>query len=219
MIVAVIGVTGRVGKRVAAGLASKGVTVYGGNRRLERIPESTKKVLTKISRVDTGYLGSVLDFVRGADVVFLAAAPTREHPEDYPLHGKNVIEACKQAGVKRLVAMSNYKALKAPDGRPMLEAEPPHPVFFPIEAAFDEEKEIFRRETELDWLLVAGGADTKPYAPASGNYRVQEEILLVRGDKASFKDSSEISLDDLTDFVTKEILSPKYRGVLLCVAY
>lgn len=219
MVVAVIGITGRIGKRAVPALVARGVKVYGGNRRIKRVPDGMKAMLARMAQVDTGDPVSLDALIAGADAVLLAAAPTREHPEEYPEHSRNVIEACRRMGVKRLVAMSNYKALLAPDGRPMMDAEPAHPVFHDIEASFDAEDAVFRAEKELDWVLIAGGADTKPYAPARGDYRIQEDVLLVSGELTSFKDSSTISLDDLTACAVNEIMEPKHSRALICAAY
>ncbi len=223
MKVVVIGITGRLGKRIARELVTRGHDVLGVNRRPERVPVvlgdllGSPKLETRVG--DTADYAGILDCLRGADVVVLATAPTREHPEEYPGHSRNVIEAAKAAGVRRLIALSNYKALRAPDGRPMLEAEPPHPYFYAVEAVFAAEAEIFRSEASLDWLLIAPPAELYPYGEVTGSYRVGEDALIV-SDPAShaYKDVSRLSMEDLASFVAEEIERPRYSRTLVTLA-
>lgn len=220
MRVVIIGITGRLGKRIARELLGRGHDVLGVNRRPERVTAVLGDLKVNTRAGDTADRSGILECIRGADVVVLATAPTREHPEAYPEHSRNVIEATKEAGVKRLIALSNYKALKAPDGRPMLEAEPPHPYFYAVEAVFAAEAEIFRRERDLDWLLVAPPAELYPYGEVTGKYRVGTDTLLVTGPaNRAYKEVSALSMEDLACFVAEEIERHEYCRELVTLAY
>ena len=220
MKIAIIGITGRLGKRIGIELRARGHQVIGMNRRAERVPVRLQGVDIPTVVADTADYDSILAGIQGADVVVLATAPTREHPEEYPEHSKNVIAACKTAGVARLIALSNYMALNAPDGRPMIEAEPPHAMFYDIESVFAMEANVFRSETELNWLLVAPPAELYPYGEVTGRYRIGENTLIVT-DPANhvFLETSKISMEDLTGFIADEIENQRYRHTIVTLAY
>ena len=220
MKVAIIGITGRIGKRVARELVSRGHEVFGGNRRTKRVAEVIGDLDIPTEQVDTSDYDSLIRFVQGKDAVFLATAPMREAPEAYPEHSRNVIRACKEAGVPRLVAMSNYKALRAPSGQDMLEADKPHPAFYKIEAVYDEEERVFREEHTLDWLLIAPAAETFPYGEKTGQFRVREDVLVVTDpDNNNFKETSKISMEDVAYFAADEIEHPESSQTLVSIAY
>jgi putative NADH-flavin reductase len=101
----------------------------------------------------------------------------------------------------------------------MLEAEPPHPYFYDVEAVFAAEAAIFRNEQDLDWLLVAPPAELYPYGEVTGQYRVGKDTLLV-SDPANpaFKEVSVLSMEDLAFFVAEEIERQRYSRELITLA-
>ncbi|MGC3980447.1 MAG: NAD(P)H-binding protein [Steroidobacteraceae bacterium] len=220
MKILIIGITGRLGKRIAGELLKKGHEVSGVNRRAARVPVVLGGLDIQTSVADTSDYNDILKCVTGADVVVLATAPTRENPDAYLEHNRNVIDAVKAAGVPRLIALSNYKALRAPDGRSMLEAEPPHPYFYDIEAVFAKEAALFRNELDLDWLLVAPPAELYPYGEVTRQYRVSKEMLLVSDPaNTAYKDVSTLSMEDFAAFIADEIEQPSHHRELVTLAY
>jgi uncharacterized protein len=218
--IVIIGITGRMGKRIVKELIDRGHEVTGINRRPEQVSVQVKDVRIKTLVGDTANYESILSGIQGADVVVLATAPTREHPEAYVKNNQNVIRAVKAAGIKRLIALSNYMALKGPDGRRMLEAEPPHPWFYNIEAVFEKEVEIFRNETQLDWLLVSPPAELFPYGEVTGKYRIGKTTLLVNDiTNPATKETSRLSMEDLAYFIAEEINQHKYSREQITLAY
>lgn len=220
--IAVIGITGRVGKRVARELLAMGDAVTGANRRPERVAPVLGKMGISLptAQVDTNDYDSILRFLAGADVAVLATAPTREHPERYPGQSANVIRACKQAGVRRLIAMSNIMALNAPDGRPMMEAAPPHPAFYKVECVYEQERDLFRQEIELDWLLVSPAADFIPYGEVTERCRIQTDTLVVTDPATpNFMETSRLTMEDLAHFIAVEIHNPAHHRQLIALGY
>ena len=85
---------------------------------------------------------------------------------------------------------------------------------------FAAEAEIFRRETELDWLLVAPPAELYPYGEVTGEYRVGEDTLLVDDPtNHAYKEVSTLSMEDLAFFVAEEIEKHRYTRALVTLAY
>lgn len=220
MKIAVIGITGRMGKRIAAELVSRGHEVVGSNRRPERAAQVIPDLRVKTIKADTADIDSITAAIEGCETVVLATAPTREHPKDYPVHCANVPKAVKRSGARRLIALSNHMALNAPDGRPMLETAPPHPYFYDIEACFADMTESFRNERELDWLLVAPPVELFPYGEVRGGYIVAEDTLVVAGNSnLAFAETSRLSMEELAHFIADEIENQQYSGKLITLAY
>ena len=209
MKVVIIGITGRLGTRIASELKALDIEILGLNRRPERVATRLQTPGIKTIACDAADENLAQNLI-GADVLVLATAPTRENPQQFPFDAQNVIDACKAAGVKRIVALTNHMALTSPDGRPMLEAKPPHPFFYDIEACFADEAEIFRNEKELSWLLIAPPIEVIPYGEQSKQVHVEKEKLQSMNDK--------ISMDDFAWFVAQQVVAPKYDYQLIAVS-
>jgi len=220
MDVTVIGATGRIGKRVARMLAERGHDVRGVNRRPDRAAVVLAGSGVRTCTADTGDEASLAPALAGADTAVLTTAPTREDPSAYLTQTASVLRAVRHAGVTRLVAVSSYVALRAPDGRTVLEAEPAHPYFRPIEEVYPAQAAMFRAETGLDWLLVAPAAELYPYGEVTRGYRVARDVLVVT-DPASpnFKETSVLSMEDLAAFITDEVEHPARHRQLVTLAY
>jgi hypothetical protein len=208
MRVTVVGGTGRIGKRVARLLVEHRHDVLAVNRRAERAEVVLPDVTTAVA--DTDDPATLAPVLAGADAVVLATMPTREQPAAYLAQTRNVLATL---GAVRLVALSSFMALDAPDGRSMLEAEPPHPYFRPIEEVYAAQAALFRAAPpELDWLLVAPPPELYPYGDATGAVRVQEDVLIDHPGRAA------LSMERLAAFVVDELENPTHHRQLLSVA-
>ncbi len=217
--VAVVGITGRVGTRVAKELLARDFAVIGINRRPERIPVRCDFQCSFV-KADAGDYKEIAAAVRGADTVVMATEPTREHPEAYPQDVQNVLDACKGEGIPHFIAVLNYYALHAPDGRTMLEADPVHPEFLPIERAYPEAAARIRREKDLDWVILCAPAEMVPYLGKRGNYRTQENVLVTTDPESTlFKETSRLSMEDMADCVANQVESHIWHQQMISVAY
>jgi len=218
--VTVIGATGRIGKRVARTLVEHGHDVRGVNRRPDRAAVVLAGLGLLTHAADTGDEASLGPALAGADAAVLATAPAREDPAAYLTQTASVLRAARRAALTRLVAVSSYVALCAPDGRTVLEAEPAHPYFRPIEEVYPAQAAMFRAEAELDWLLVAPPAELYPYGDVTRRYRVAEDVLVVTDPaNPNFKETSVLSMEDLAAFIVEEVEHPSYHRQLVSLAY
>jgi len=126
----VTGVAGNLGSSVAAELLAQGARVRGlvlpGDPASERLPEGVEKFVGDVSDAD-----SVNDFFEGAHgddlVVIHCAAIVTLDPNfsqkvyDVNVTGtKNIVEACKKFGARKLVAVSSTGAIpECPHGTPI----------------------------------------------------------------------------------------------------
>ncbi|MGI5936020.1 MAG: NAD(P)-dependent oxidoreductase [Oscillospiraceae bacterium] len=218
--VAVVGITGRVGVRVAKELLDRGFNVIGINRRPERVPVRCKDFTYPTVKADAGNYQEILEAIRGAGTVVMATEPTREHPEKYPQDILNVLRACKKCGVSQFIAVLNYYALKAPDGRLMLEADPVHPEFLAIEKAYFDAAELIKKEKEQDWVIIAAPAEMVPYLGKTGVYRTQEDVLVTTDPKSlKFKETSRLSMEDMAHCIADQAEFKKWHRQVISVAY
>lgn len=220
MRITVIGGTGRIGKRVISRLVAEGHEVRSVNRRADRAALLLGDLPIERMTADAHDEAAMANAVEAAEAVLVAIAPTREHPEDFLAQQACVIAASQVADVRRLVAVSNHMALLAPDGRPMLEAQPSNPYFRELESVFAAQVELYRAIGDLDWLVVAPPAELFPYGETTGRYRLGEETLVVT-DPASinFKEVSALSMEDFADLLVAELVAPAHSHTLLTAAY
>lgn len=216
---AVIGITGRVGTRVAKELLGRGYEVIGINRRPGRRAERCDFECTFVT-ADAGDEAQITEAVQGAQAVVMVTEPTREHPEQYPKDVMNALNAAKKAGASKFIIVLNFYALKAPDGRRMLEAAPEHPYFAPIEQKYEDAANLLKQETQMDWTAFAAPAEMVPYMGKTGVYRQQPDYLLVKeGVEGAWKEISRLSMEDMADCVANEVEDPKWHRQLISVAY
>lgn len=220
MRIAVIGATGRIGKRVTRMLVEQGHVVIAVNRRADRAGQLLGDLPIRAVVGDATHADSVREWVVGADAVLVSIAPTREEPGQYLTAQANVIEAVRAASVPRLVAISNHMALAAPDGRPMLQAQPPNPYFREVEEVFTAQASMYRGTGDVDWLLVAPPAELFPYGQVTGAYRTGvDQLIVTNASNPHFKEVSTLSMEDLADFTSRELTNPTMSHVLATAAY
>ena len=220
MRITVIGATGRIGKRVTRALVEQGHAVTAVNRRADRaeLLLGDLPILTVVG--DATDAESVSGWVVGADAVLVSIAPTREEPRQYLNAHANVIDAVRAASVPRLVAISNHMALVAPDGRPMLLAQPPNPYFREVEEVFTAQAAMYRSVDDTDWLLIAPPAELFPYGQVTGAYRTGiDQLIVTDASNSHFKEVSTLSMEDLADFASRELTQPTMSHVLATAAY
>ena len=215
----IIGITGRMGTRIAREMIDRGYEITGVNRRPERVAVRCDFPCVS-AKADAGHYDEIFPVIQGAEAVIMATEPTREHPEKYPLDVLTVMTACKAAGVRRFIVLVNFYALKSPDGRPMLVAMPEHPLFYHIECRYPEAVKLISSETELDWLAVAAPAEMVPYAGKTGKYRTGAETIITTDPKSMvFKETSRISMEDMAEFIAGEADNPQWHRQIVTAAY
>ncbi len=159
----VTGGSGFVGAALIERLRSEGWDV----RALARSEASAKKVTglgAELVAGDLGYTGALTGGARGCDVCFHAAAKVEDwgDPADFErinVHGtRNVIVACREAGVRRLVHVGTEAALMA--GDPLVNVDesaplrPDSPSLYPSSKAKAEELVREANDSELETVVV-----------------------------------------------------------------
>jgi dihydroflavonol-4-reductase len=170
----ITGAAGHVGNVLARRLLEKGERL-----RLLISPWSNEKILSgldaEIVRVDISDPAAVLEAVRGCDYVYhsagvidIAGSQGKKMYAANVVGTKNIVDACLQVGVKRLVYVSTIHVLEeAPHGRATVEKlsdDSDHVVGFYGRTKFEATMEVLRAiEKGLDAVIAYPTGIIGPY--------------------------------------------------------
>jgi putative NADH-flavin reductase len=203
MKVAVIGIGGRVGSRVAAELLARGHRVTG----IERHPKAvdTKAGLT-IRRGDATQASTLVPLIAGDDAVVSAS---RFQTSDAPA----LIAAVKKAGVKRLLVVGGAGSLEVAPRQALVDT-PGFPEAYKAESrAGVTFLDALRAEKDLDWTFLSPSAEFAPGA-RTGTFRLGGNQLLT--DQVG---KSWISMEDFAIALVDELELPRHSRQRFTVGY
>jgi uncharacterized protein len=203
MKIAIIGITGNVGTRLAAELLERGHQVTGIARNPDKMGSRPGLVLKKGDVKDEATL---VPLFAGNDAVVHSVKfeSTNAH---------HVIGATKKAGVKRLLVVGGAGSLEVAPGLQLVDA-PDFPAIYKAEALAGREfLTILRAEKDLDWTYVSPSAYFGP-GERTGKFRIGRDELLVAKDG-----QSKISMEDYAMAFVDELEHPKHSRERFCVGY
>lgn len=204
MKISILGISGRVGSRVANELLARGHQILGVARRIEGV--QGRPGLT-LATADVTREGAVVALIEGSDVVVsstrFADGPTADE----------VIAEVKRAGVPRLLVVGGAGSLEIAPGVTLIEA-PQFPEAYRAEAAAGG---VFltrlRREQDLDWTFLSPSAEFAP-GERTGHFRLGGDQLLVDASGKSW-----ISMEDYAIALADEIERPAHSRQRFTVGY
>lgn len=187
---AVLGATGRVGEKVLAEIAGRGVPVKALVRHPEKVAALPGVTAVAVDARDPAALAAALNDV---DVLISAYNPGWGEPEIREIMNAAyaaIISAVKATGV-RLIAVGGAGSLEVAPGVQVLDTPEFPAAYRPgAEGARDVLKTL-KGETGLDWTFLSPPAMIAP-GERTGKYRTGGDQLLVASDG-----KSHISLEDL----------------------
>lgn len=202
MHVALIGVTGRVGSRLAAELVSRGHTVTGIALHVPR----TALPGIEVREADATSPDSLAPCLVGHDAVISA---TRFVTSD----ADALITAVKRAGVKRLLVVGGAGSLEVAPGTALADT-PGFPPAFKAEAdAGARFLQRLRAERDLDWTFLSPSADFAP-GTRTGHFRLGGDQLL-----RDAQGRSHISMEDFAIAMVDELERPAHSRRRFTVGY
>ncbi|HTO40257.1 MAG TPA: NAD(P)-dependent oxidoreductase [Rhizomicrobium sp.] len=188
MKIALIGVTGRVGSRVAAELLLRGYAVTG---IALHVPTDVRPGVT-ILQADATDPGSLAPHLVGHDAVISAA---RFVTSD----ANALIAAVKTAGVKRLLVVGGAGSLEVASGKMLIDTDG-FPEAFKAEAkAGARFLERLKEGSDLDWTFLSPSADFAP-GERTGHFRLGGDQLLRYAQGKSY-----ISMEDFAIAMVDEL--------------
>ncbi|MES1981841.1 MAG: NAD(P)-dependent oxidoreductase [Pseudomonadota bacterium] len=202
MRIAIIGITGNAGSRIAAEALRRGHTVTGIARNVNKpVPAGVT-----LKQGDANQPEQLAPLLRGHDAV-ISAANFRILPAT-PL-----LQAVKAAGVKRLLVVGGAASLEIAPG--VLLFDSPHfPEEYKAEAAAGKKfLDDLRAEAEIDWTFLSPPAMFAP-GVRTGKFRLGKDQLL-----SDANGQSTISMEDYAIALIDELERPLHRRARFTVAY
>jgi uncharacterized protein len=203
MKVAIIGIGGRVGSRLATELLRRGHTVTGIDRRPSRIDPRPGVTLKQGDATQPTILAPLL---AGSDAVLSAS---RFQTSD----ANALITSVKKAGVKRLLVVGGAGSLEVAPGKTLVDT-PDFPEAYKAESqAGVEFLSALRHEKDLDWTFLSPSAEFAP-GERTGKFRLGGDQLLF-----DTKGKSWVSMEDFAIAMVDELEHPKHSRQRFTVGY
>jgi putative NADH-flavin reductase len=193
--IAILGITGRVGSRIANELLQRGHTVTGVARKIEGVesrPGLTLKAADAISA------DALIPLLRGHDAL-ISATHFAGGPD-----ASTLIAAATQAGVPRLLVVGGAGSLEVAPGKALLDT-PGFPDAYKAEAqAGAAMLRALRSDGELDWTFLSPSALLEP-GERTGKFRLGGDVLLSDANGKSW-----ISMEDYAIAMADEVEAPRH---------
>ncbi|HEY4383615.1 MAG TPA: NAD(P)-dependent oxidoreductase [Ktedonobacteraceae bacterium] len=213
MKIALFGISGMIGQRVAQEALTRGHEVKGIVRDPSRF-QSTHPQLTVIQ----GTLSdpeSVAQAVIGYDVVVNATGPRHDgsdSPQTYLDNAHALLEGLKRTGVQRLIVVGGAGSLEIAPGVQLVDT-PDFPAAWKAGASGLRDALAIYRAADLDWTFFSPAAMIAP-GERTGIYRTGTDQLLTND-----KGESNISAEDYAVALLDEIETPHFIRRRFTVAY
>jgi len=202
--VAILGITGRVGSRIAAELLRRRHTVTGIARNVAAAAAQPGLTLKAGDVTDAETLAALL---KGHDVV---VSSTRFVGGT---DAATLIAAARRAGVKRVIVVGGAGSLEVAPGVALVDT-PEFPEIYKAEAVGGSAfLQTLRAETELDWTFLSPSALFEP-GERTGRFRLGGDRLLV-----DTSGNSHISMEDYAIALADELETPKHSRARFTVGY
>jgi putative NADH-flavin reductase len=202
--IVVLGISGRVGSRIAAELLRRGHTVTGIARKVEGVPSQPGLTL---EAADATRADALIPLVRGQDAIVSATRFIGG------IDAGTLLAVAKQAGVNRVLVVGGAGSLKVASGEALMDT-PGFPEAFKAEAQAGRRfLEALRKEQEVEWTFLSPSALFEP-GQQTGKFRIGGEELLTDA-----QDKSHISMEDYAVALVDEIEVPKHTRRRFTVGY
>ena len=203
MKVALIGITGRVGSRVADELLKRGHQVTGIARNPADVNPQPGLTVKQGDATDPQALTPLLT---GHDAVISAS---RFVSSD----AKPLLSAVKDAGVPRLLVVGGAGSLLVAPGKMLIDTPEFPDAYKPEARAGVVFLDTLRQENVLNWTFLSPAALFEP-GERTGTFRLGDDSLLVDAGGKSW-----ISMEDYAIALADEIETPKHSRRRFTVGY
>ncbi len=203
MKVALIGITGRVGSRLADELLRRGHQVTGIARQAADV--APRQGLT-VRQGDAAAPAALAPLLAGHDAVISAG-------RFVSMDAAALLAAVKEAGVPRLLVVGGAGSLEVAPGRALIDT-PEFPAAYKPEASAGARfLQTLRGETAVDWTFLSPAALFEP-GTRTGQFRLGGDQLM-----ADAAGNSHISMEDYAIALVDELETPRHSRRRFSVAY
>ena len=203
MKIALIGISGRVGSRVAAELLRRSHSVTGIARDVKNISPQAHLTLRE---ADANNPAQLSPLIAGHDAVISAL-------RFVSLDAKALLAAIHQAEMKRLLVVGGAGSLEVAPGKILMNA-PDFPQAYKAESlAAKAFLDVLRSESEIEWTYLSPSAEFAP-GKRTGKFRIGGDQLLTAANGRSW-----ISMEDFAIAMVDELEHPGHIRQRFTVGY
>lgn len=200
MKITLIGATGFVGTAVLNEAVNRGHEVIALARNPEKISNTSDHVTAKA--IDINDMAALIGAIKGSDAVVSAFNAGWGNPnlyDDFLKGSKDILQAAKHAGVKRILVVGGAGSLEIAPGVQLVDT-PEFPQEYKAGAtAARDLQTIMLSETELDWTFLSPAIILHP-GKRTGKFRLGNDNPVF--DAAN---KSEISVEDMAVAIIDEL--------------
>lgn len=212
---ALIGASGFVGSAILKELLSRGYHVEALVRNPENVKvENTRLTVKKVDVADTKALASDL---KGYDTVISAYNPGWTNPDIYNLTLQNyprIVEAAKEAGVKRLLIVGGAGTLFCAPGLRVVDSGViPAEIIDGVKSLGKFYFDTLNNEKSIDWVFFSPAGSLEP-GEATGTYRLGKDDLIVDNEG-----KSRITVGDYAKAMVDELENPSHHQERFTIGY
>ena len=202
--VAILGITGRAGSRIATELLQRGHTVTGIARN---VVKAEARPGLSLKQADATQLDALVALLRGHDAVISATHFAGG------IDAATAIAAAQKADVPRLLVVGGAGSLEIAPGKALVDT-PEFPAAYKAEALAGRAfLEALRAEKVLDWTFISPSALFEP-GERTGSYRIGGNQLLADANGKSW-----VSMEDYAIAMADEIEKPAHPRQRFTVGY
>jgi putative NADH-flavin reductase len=202
--IAILGITGNAGSRIAAELLARGHRVTGIARDPSKAPARAGLTLVAADATQAATLAPLLE---GHDVVVSATRFVGG------IDAATLLAAARQAGVPRIAVVGGAGSLEAAPGVALIDT-PQFPDAYKAEAGAGRVfLQALRGEQGVDWTFLSPAALFAP-GERTGKFRLGGDQLLVDA-----QGNSHISMEDFAIALADEIERPQHARQRFTVGY
>jgi uncharacterized protein len=202
--IALLGITGRAGSRIASELLARGHRVTGIARNTS---DTQAQAGLTLQSADASRADAIAPLLQGHDVVVSATRFDGGPTADV------LLDAVRQAGVRRLLVVGGAGSLEVAPGVALIDT-PEFPDIYKTEASAGRTfLDTLRGVDDVDWTFVSPGAVFEP-GTRTGAFRTGGDALLVDADG-----NSAVSMEDYAIAFANEIEHPAHVRARFSVAY
>lgn len=215
MKIAIIGATGFVGENIVKEAVSRGLDVTAMARNIDKLNIDNVK---KIS-VDVYDKEALAETLKGFDVVLSAFNSGWNNPniyDDFMKGSRNIQDAVKIAGVKRLIVVGGAGSLYVDENTQLIDTDEfPEEFKLGASGARDYLNEL-KSEKDLDWVFFSPAIEMNPTIKTgrTGKYRLGKDQPVFNENNQSI-----LSVEDLAVVLLDELENPKHHQERFTAAY
>lgn len=203
MKIVLVGASGNIGSKILAEAADRNHEVTAVARGADKI--ASRPGVSPVS-CDVSDAAALAGIIKGADAVVVSVDWAKTDVD-------KVVEACRLAGVKRVLTVGGASSLVTASGQRLLDS-PGFPSFLkPIVQPAIDGLERMRKIEDLDWTYVSP-SQTIEAGERTGKFRIAGDELLVDANGLS-----RITQEDFAIAILDEIEKPAHIRARFTVGY